>query len=78
MYNLTIDGVFRHNIITTCGDKNVKYSTQKVDPALCLDVGTFLICVLSNKFLKEAVPRDNGTLCPLVSKKLENNATSHK
>ena len=48
-----------------------------MDPALCLYIGAFLMCVLPNKFLTAAVPRGNGTLCPLISMKLKNNAPSY-
>ena len=61
--NITIDSVLSHNIITACGDDNVKYGTQKVDSALCLYIGTFLMCVPRKKFVNKAVPRGSGTLC---------------
>ena len=75
--NVTIDNVLRHRIITTCGDDNVKYGNKHVDPALCLYIGAYLICIVGNEFLKEKVPRGNGTLCRLVSMKIRDNATSH-
>ena len=75
--NVTIDNVLRHKIITTCGDDNVKYGTKHVDPALCLYIGAHLICTVGNEFLKEKVPRGNGTLCRLVSMKIIDDATSH-
>lgn len=75
--HMTIDNVLRHQIITTCGDNDVKWGRKLVDPALCLYVGSYLMCVMENSFLTEEVPRGNGTLCRLVSMKLKNNATSH-
>ena len=75
--NVTIDNVLRHKIITTCGDDNVKYGTKHVDPALCLYIGAYLICTVGNEFLKEKVPRGNGTLCRLVSMKIIDDATSY-
>ena len=76
--NVNVDNVIRHRIITTCGDANVKYGTHKVDPALGLYIGAYLMCVLGNEFLRERVPRGSGTLCRLVSMKLKENAASHK
>ena len=74
---MTIDTVLRHNIITTYGDDSVKYSTQKIDPALCLYAGAFLMCLLPNKFLTASVPRGNGKLCRLISTKMKNIAPSY-
>ena len=48
-----------------------------MDPALCLYIGAYLICTDGNEFLKETVPRGNGTLCHLVSMKIIDDATSH-
>ena len=75
---MKVNSVLRNRIITTCGDDNVKYVTQKLDPALCLYVGAHLMCVLRNEFLQEKVPRGNGTLCRLVSMKLKESAPSHQ
>ena len=74
---MKIDKVLRHRITTTCGDANVKVGTKHIDPALCLYVGAYLICVIGNKYLKEKVPRGNGTLCRVVSIKLKDCAPSH-
>ena len=74
---MPIDTVLRHNIITKCGDDSVKHGTQKMDPALCLYGGAFLVCVLRNKYFTTAVPRGNGTLCRQISMKLRNNAPSY-
>ena len=59
------------------GDDNVKYGTKHVEPALCLYIVTYLICTVGNEFLKEKVPRGNGTLCRLVSMKIIDDTTSH-
>ena len=59
-----IDNVLRHRILTFCGDANVEVGkSKKIDPAMCLYVGAYLICVIDNKYLTEKVPRGNGTLC---------------
>jgi len=70
--------VTRDRIITTCGDDKVTCGHKHIDPALCLYVGAYLICILNNEFLSEKVPRGNGTLCRLVSMKIKENATTHK
>lgn len=74
-----INSALRYRILTTCGDADVKQGRSKlIDPALCLYVGAYLICTLDNKYLKEKVPRGNGTLCRLTSMKLKQNATTFK
>jgi hypothetical protein len=70
-----VDNVLRHRILTTCGDADVKSGTKCIDPALCLYIGAFLICIIKNDFLKEKVPRGNGTLCRLVGMKLKNDGS---
>lgn len=78
--NVTIDNILRHKVVTTCSDDNVKCGTKHVDPALCLYIGAYLICTVGNEFLKERVPRGNGTLWRLVSTKIIDDATrrTHK
>ena len=66
-----IDNVLRHRIITSCGDAQVKVGTKHIDPALCLYVGAYVICVIDNSHLKDRVPRGNGTLCRVASLKLK-------
>ena len=46
----------------------MRYGQNKLDPALMCDV--------ENKYLREKVPRGNGTLCCLVSVKIRNRDTS--
>lgn len=76
---INIGNSLRHRILTTCGDDNVKYNgSKKVDPALCLYVGCYLMCVIGNENLREKVPRGNGTLCRLVSMRLKANPTTHR
>ena len=70
-----IDNVLRHRIITSCGDAQVKVGTKKIDPALCLYVGAYVICVIDNSHLKDRVPRGNGTLCRVSSLKLKDSGT---
>ena len=71
-----IDNVIRHQIITTCGDANVRNGTKGVDPALCLYKGCYLICTINNDSLTEKVPRGNGTICRLIKMKLKESPTS--
>ena len=76
---IKIGNSLRHRIFTTCGDDNVKYGgSKKVDPALCLYVGCYLMCVIGNEKLREKVPRGNGTLCRLMSMKLKCNPTTYR
>jgi len=73
-----IDNVLRHRIITTCGDSDVKHGHKHVDPALCLYSGAYLICTIGNECLREKIPRGNGTLCRLISVKLNQHASSRR
>ena len=73
-----INRMLRHRIITTCGDDNVKAGTKHIDPALCLYIGAFLICIISNEGLKEKVRRGNGTMCRVIGIKLKPDAPSYK
>jgi hypothetical protein len=57
-----IDRHFRHCIITSCGDANVMMGSKHIDPALCIYIGAYLICI-DNKHLRDKVPQRNGTLC---------------
>ncbi len=52
-------------IITTCGDADVTWGTKHIDPALCIYVGAYFICI-DNKHLKDKVPKGNGTLCKVI------------
>ncbi len=72
-----IDRHLRHRIITTCGDANVMMGSKHIDPALCIYIGSYLICI-DNKHLTDKVPRGNGTLCRVLSMKLNENAQSYK
>ena len=76
--NKDLNNVLRYRIITTCGDANVRHGYKCIDPALCIYIGAYLICVISNKSLTEKVPRGNGTLCRVVSLKLKTNAQSYR
>ena len=69
--NVNVVNIIHHQIITTCGDDNVKYSTNKIDSVLCLYIGTSLMYVYGNESLREKIPRGSGTLCRLVSMKLK-------
>jgi hypothetical protein len=57
-----IDRHLRHCIITTCEDTNVIMGSKHIDPALCIYIGAYLICI-GNKHLRDKVPWGNGTLC---------------
>ena len=69
--NMKVDNVIHHNIISTCGNENVKYGSQKVEHTLCLYVDTFIMYVLPIKYSKEAAPRSNWALWLPFSIKLE-------
>jgi len=52
-----IDNVLHHRMLTSCGDANAKDGkSKKIDPALCVYVGAYLICVVDYKYLIEKVP----------------------
>jgi hypothetical protein len=70
-YNKKVGGAMRHRIYTSCGDADCKAGTKHIDPALCLYMGTHLICTIGNENLRDDVPRGNGTLCRLVGVKLK-------
>ena len=72
-----IDRHLRHCIITSCGDANVMMGSKHIDPALCIYIGAYLICI-DNKHLTAKVPRGNGTLCRVLGVKLKDNAQSYK
>ncbi len=72
-----IDRHLRQRIITTCGDANVMMGSKHIDPALCIYIGAYLICI-DNKHLTDKVPRGNGTLCRVLGVKLNENAQSYK
>ncbi len=44
------------------GDANAMMGTKHIDPALCIYLGAYLMCI-DNKHLTDQVPRGNGTLC---------------
>ena len=73
-----IDNVLQHRIITTCGDSDVKQGRKHVDPAICLYSGAYLICTIGNEYLREKIPRGNGTICRLVSIKLNQHPTTRR
>ena len=43
---IKIDNVWRHRILTTCGDADVRCGMKCIDPALCLYIGAYLICII--------------------------------
>ncbi len=67
----------RHGIITFCGDVDVMAGTKHIDPALCIYVGSHLICI-DNKHLKDKVPRGNGTIGRVICIKLKEEPQSYK
>ncbi len=67
----------RHRIITSCRDANVMMGSKHIDPALCIYIGAYLICI-DNKHLTYKVPWGNGTLCRVLGVKLKENAQSYK
>jgi hypothetical protein len=72
-----IDEHLRQRIITTFGDADVTWGTKHIDPALCIYVGAYLICI-DTKHLKDKGPRGNGTLCKVISVKFKHNPQSYK
>ena len=67
----------KHRIITSCGDANVMMGSKHIDPALCIYIGAYLICI-DNKHLRDKVPRGNGTLCRVLCVQMKENAESYK
>jgi hypothetical protein len=60
-----------------CGDENAMIGTKHIDPALCLYLGAYLMCI-DNKHLTDKVPWGNGTLCWVLDVKLKQNVPSYK
>ena len=75
--NQKVDKHLHHRIITSCGDANAMMGTKHIDPALCIYLGAYLMCI-DNKHLTDEVPRGNGTLCRVLDVKLKHNAPSYK
>jgi hypothetical protein len=71
-----IDRHLRNCMITSCGDADVMMGTKHIDLALCVYIGTYLICI-DIKHLNDNIPRGNGTLCRMLSVKLRENAPSY-
>ncbi len=71
-----IDRHLRHRIIS-CGDANVTMGSKHIDPALCIYIGAYLICI-DNKHLRDKVSWGNGTLCQVLGVQLNKNAQSYK
>jgi len=67
----------RHRIITSCGDANAMMGTKHIDPALCIYLGAYLMCI-HNKHLTDKVPRGNGTLCQVLDANLKHNSPSYE
>ncbi len=67
----------KHRIITSCGDAHVMMGSKHIDPALCIYIGAYLICI-NNKHLRNKVPRGNGTLCRVLGVQMKENAQSYK
>jgi hypothetical protein len=72
-----IDRHLRHRIITSCGDANVMMGSKHIDPASCIYIGAYLICI-DNKHLRDKAPWGNGTLCRVLGVQLKENAQSYK
>ena len=68
--NQKVDKHLHHQDITSCGDANAMMGTKHIDPALCLYLGAYLMCI-DNKHLADKVPRGNGTLCQVLDLKLK-------
>ena len=70
--NQKVDKQLRHRIITSCGDANAMMGTKHIDPAMCIYLGAYLMCI-DNKHLTDKVPRGYGTLCRVLDFKLKHN-----
>ncbi len=60
--NQKVDKHLLHRIITSCKDANAMMGTKHINPALCIYLGAYLMCI-DNNYLTDKVPRGNGTLC---------------
>ncbi len=67
----------KHQIITSCRDANIMMGSKHIDPALCIYICAYLICI-DNKHLRDKVPWGNGTLCQVLGVQLKENAQSYK
>jgi hypothetical protein len=67
----------RNCIITSCGDANVMMGSKHIDPALCIYIGAYLICI-DNKHLRDKVSWGNRTLCQVLGVQLKENAKRYK
>jgi hypothetical protein len=65
-----INRYLKNHIITTCGDANVMMGTNHIDPALCIYIGAYLICI-GNKHLRDKVSWGNGTLSQVLGVQLK-------
>jgi hypothetical protein len=72
-----IKKLLTHRIITTCGDADIMAGTKHIDPALCIHVGSHLICI-DKKHLKDKVQRGNGIICRVIGIKLKEEPQSYK
>ena len=72
-----LDKHLHHQIITNCGDANSTMGTKHLDPALCLYLGAYLMCI-DNKHLKDKVSRGNVTLCRVLEITLKDISPSYK
>ena len=72
-----IDRHLRNRIITSCGDANVMMGSKHIDPALCIYIGAYLICI-DNKHLTDKVLQGNGTICQVLGFKLNEYAQSYQ
>jgi hypothetical protein len=68
---------FRFCIITSYGDANVMMGSKHIDPALCIYIGAYLLCI-DNTHLRDKVPWGNGRLCRVLGVHLKVNAQSYK
>ena len=75
--NQKVDKHLCHQHITSCGDANAMIGTKHIDPALCLYLSAYLMCI-DNKHMTDKVPRGNGTLCRVLDVKLKHNAPSYE
>jgi hypothetical protein len=44
-----VDRHLKNRILTSCGDADVMSGTKHIDPALCLYIGAYFICIDNRK-----------------------------
>ncbi len=58
--NQKVDKHLPHRIITSCGDANAMMGSKHINPALCIYLGAYLMCI-DNKHLTRVVYRGGSS-----------------